>query len=727
MSYKNERWHSNAIDITMDCIDRQLYRNNIVNEFIDHKSFIVAEKGMGKTLLLKKKKKDLLKKNGLFIPENPELDFPVGFESLSSNQISFLESHKNTKRLWQLAIQLSAIKKYYHTETGLTELDKEYLPIEYHNILTLKELVTPSDFFTHIIYNFSISEIENHFNPRNSLKIKKPYSNINSPVYIFIDRLDQALLNVYSQNMWIAMQTGLLEAGWDLNEYNRHVKIYCSIRKEAFFQFDSEIKGNLSGKVCLLTYNESELHELVNTLSKYYESGKTIEEIVGTNTFTSPLTGNEETVFTYILRHTVSRPRDLIRIASHLCDEFRRESNDYNIKRLREAVNEKAQQITKEIFIEQARFLDCLQTEEDRKRFLSLIPKNVLNQKVVDKICKIFNKKNDECTKEQCKKDEEDGGCKHPFCELYNIGLLGYARKTEPKQKFKNIDDDGNVKHLTGNYPYYFIHPSLYEIIKPLHVSSGDGRYILIPGITTGNGLPWTDRETQISKIMDDILDANLPLNRQNNLIEILEDGIKNRTEIDQLKEQIDKNMGAAMRKIFLSYRRTDKSIVDNIDEALQRPEFKITRDERDLDHKKNITEFVGTLQQHDFIVTVISDSYLKSKNCLLEIDKLMKMRDYKRKTLQIILADARIFDTFGIQEYINYWQNEKDKLQDILNIKLTPENIDLINEDIKVHDEIITNLLKFLSFIKKERGFLYEDLFKENFITLTEYIQRNK
>jgi len=36
----------------------------------------------------------------------------------------------------------------------------------------------------------------------------------------------------------------------------------------------------------------------------------------------------------------------------------------------------------------------------------------------------------------------------------------------------------------------------------------------------------------------------------------------------------------------------------------------------------------------HDYVVTFISDSYLKSENCMFEINKWLKNKDYKAKTL---------------------------------------------------------------------------------------------
>lgn len=131
MSEKTNKgsWITSAANIDMDAIDTQLFRADSVEDFLENKSFIIAEKGIGKTLLLKKKKYDLLQKEGaILIPSGREdLDIPADFNYLTKNQISFLEQENKTKSLWSLAI----IKKrnFMEPENNFLEnaLEKDYL------------------------------------------------------------------------------------------------------------------------------------------------------------------------------------------------------------------------------------------------------------------------------------------------------------------------------------------------------------------------------------------------------------------------------------------------------------------------------------------------------------------------------------------------------------------------------------------------------------------------
>ncbi|MCL2596692.1 MAG: toll/interleukin-1 receptor domain-containing protein [Paludibacter sp.] len=726
-------WVTNSAKIKMDNIDNQLYINDSVKDFLENKCFIIAEKGIGKTLLLKKKKYDLLKSknnSGLFIPSYTELDIPTDFNSITKNQIALLEENVNTKIIWTISIQLSAIKKFYYTSSEISNEEKNKIPDLYLQIfVSEKEYCTPSE-----IFHYLIKEIPKvlQYNAKYSSYLYALYRQIHSNIYIFIDRLDHAMLiteTEVSEKMWKAMQIGLLEAAWDLQEHCTHIKIFCSIRKEAYLDYQSPIKGNLEGEICFLNYSETELHELINKLADYYEGkGKTIENIVGLDTngtFIHSKTGNEETVFKYMLRHTVEKPRDLIRIASTLKKRINLENDELKrIDELRDTTNETAEKIATDIFSEKTRFLDCLRDKNDRELFLALIPKNVLNQDAINSICRKFNnKKKDKCNKIQCNKNKNNGGCKHPFCELYNIGLFGYVRQDKPQKQIFKDPDKAIVNHLIGRYSYYVVHPSLCEIIKKLRPDHEGIKYTITPGITTGNGYKWDSREEKISDLIDVVLNAELPENEEKKIIQYLKDTIKITGDIKTLHKQTMDKIHSIKKTIFLSYCGKDEVFVNKIDKKLQNLGINVTRDNRDLLFKQDVVKFMKSLKQHDYVITIISDSYLKSTNCMFEIGELLKIKNYQNKTLQIILPDAEIFNDEKKFKYISYWKEKKDELEKNWREHLSVENSELISEDIKHYDDIINNLPKFLQFVRGEKGMLYKDLQKNGYNVLLEHI----
>ncbi|MCL2281908.1 MAG: HEPN domain-containing protein [Fibromonadales bacterium] len=97
--------------------DNFLYRNEIINRFIreEERRFVVAGKGMGKTLLLAYKRKILEEKYrsaSLFIPkDNPYVGSMIKLRELTADVINYLKDFDHCKSLWLLAIELSALSQ----------------------------------------------------------------------------------------------------------------------------------------------------------------------------------------------------------------------------------------------------------------------------------------------------------------------------------------------------------------------------------------------------------------------------------------------------------------------------------------------------------------------------------------------------------------------------------------------------------------------------------------
>ena len=65
----------------------------------------------------------------------------------------------------------------------------------------------------------------------------------------------------------------------------------------------------------------------------------------------------------------------------------------------------------------------------------------------------------------------------------------------------------------------------------------------------------------------------------------------------------------------------------------------------------------------NDYIIMIISDEYLKSASCMNEILELMKMHDFKKHILPIVL-DNRIYIIENQINYIGYWEDECKRLK---------------------------------------------------------------
>src|SRR6185369_16615417 len=100
--------------------------------------------------------------------------------------------------------------------------------------------------------------------------LERRLRSLHSGVFIFVDKLDQALRGL-PRAAWVHMQAGMIEAAWDLMSANRHVKIFATIREEAFSGYESDIKTNLYGAISTIRYAKHDLFELLENLTHYYE------------------------------------------------------------------------------------------------------------------------------------------------------------------------------------------------------------------------------------------------------------------------------------------------------------------------------------------------------------------------------------------------------------------------------------------------------------------------
>lgn len=523
MFQDKNKWETDAGNISdYNNFDTFVYRNATVNAFLyeQNKSFIIAAKGMGKTLLLSYKRYLLENKYSnntsfslIFIPsQHPYLSFIESIKTtLSKEHLSKLQNWEYCKRLWVLVIELSAL--------SYSKIDKnkffQEIPqrVNKHKSI-LKNLINEHNTIEYI-FNEIISLNESTFTKfieDVSNVIAAQFTKINQGMIIFLDRFDNALETSHDE-IWIPIQAGLLEAAWDVMRNNSHIKMYLSIRQEAYAAHNSRNTNAISNSVVKIEYSKSELRDLVNHLISFYEGFDTLEKFLGFDTFPNTVTYNDENVFDFMFRYSIGRPRDFVQFCGE-CSIYKNLYSDLEERRmeLKERVRMvSSNTIIDSLFDELRMLLKCLTTLEIFQDFLTHLKYNILTYDELKNICRDFNKSN---CKNDCKNCSQEN---HPFCDLFNMGLLGFVEKPlngiEGKQRFKTPYEN-LTKGLRGNVEFFLVHPALREYINVLHrYSSIDTTYELYKGILVGAGLPWTKNDTTlyyINQMMSDIKDKEL-------------------------------------------------------------------------------------------------------------------------------------------------------------------------------------------------------------------------
>ena len=619
---ERKKWMEDAGSITnYDDFDRIVYRNGIIDDYLydDSKHFIIAGKGVGKTLLLTYKRylmenrymNDQGNLTVTFVPkEKPYVDFIQNITTTLSNaQHNRLKSWEYCKRLWMSIIELSAIS----FSTIDISLFLESLPARaerHKNILggLVKTPRTIEYIFNEILAMGETGMI--HFLDDVSNSVGEAFKSIHNGIYFFFDRIDQTLESSHS-DIWISIQAGLLEAAWDIMRSNHHIKLFLSIRQEAYAAHKSKNAHAISGEVSKIEYTDKELRELLDYLVSYYEGKEKVEKFLEREYFYNTTVRHNEPVFSFMNRYSLGRPRDFVNFCNELSSALkgRYKNNTKKGFALKNTIiHASSFSIVKNIHAEVHMLLNCLKTNEEFDRFLVLIDNNILTYNEMQNVCKTYNGSSCSCDCDSCLNDN------HPFCDLYNMGLLGKidvdSATNQQIQKFKSPYEN-MISGMRADSAFFFIHPALRNYLNELHSNTkyGDG-YHLLDDLLIGDGLPWNDKHTKITKINKLIM-----LLKNENAKEFFS---KQRHEFAFKKSYLfsfDK-CAEACKYCEDDERKTIDSLIELLNKGRKQPERKVSvfvsYAWEDAAHKDNVESFTDMLRGKGF--DAMMDSSLKLK-----------------------------------------------------------------------------------------------------------------
>lgn len=152
-------------------------------------------------------------------------------------------------------------------------------------------------------------------------------------------------------------------------------------------------------------------------------------------------------------------------------------------------------------------------------------------------------------------------------------------------------------------------------------------------------------------------------------------------------------------KTIFLSYNWHDGEIANKIDCHLSNlPDITVKRDIRDIGAWKSIREFMKSIRQQDYAIFIVSDYYLKSKNCMFEVLEMMKEQEYKERIFPAVVEQG-IYDPIVRANYIKYWDQEYKNLEDTIK-EIDLANVTELSEDLKRYKNIATSMGEFLKIV---------------------------
>ena len=218
-----------------------------------NKRIVVAPKGYGKTFLLKSKRILLQRssENLSCLPENQLVDATISDSpSLSQADIQRFVDYAFWCQIWSAALMISVVK----TSARLHPFDPaDFRSPVMRQLLLSSYPVSPFDALKRLIN--SDREFQQARRSHDLTTLMSYYRQIRRPVAVFVDTIDEyfegyvdsgdpnaAEASYLHRNkdsrIWIVGQLGICRAIRELLGVNPHVKIFVSIRKEAFNSLD---------------------------------------------------------------------------------------------------------------------------------------------------------------------------------------------------------------------------------------------------------------------------------------------------------------------------------------------------------------------------------------------------------------------------------------------------------------------------------------------------------
>ena len=194
-------------------------------------------------------------------------------------------------------------------------------------------------------------------------------------------------------------------------------------------------------------------------------------------------------------------------------------------------------------------------------------------------------------------------------------------------------------------------------------------------------------------------------------------------------------------KTIFLSYCQRDSDIADLIDNHLReklKEKARISRDIRDIAFHESFGQFMRTIQDHDFVILLISDHYLKSRNCMFEVLEAIKDSRFENKIIFIVLKDedkslmavpceesiaANVYNPAGQTQYTLYWKQKENELQaQIDEIGDPTYAISQIKEK-RIVAKILLDLPELIEFVRDSKGLPLSAHISEDFSSILKFM----
>jgi hypothetical protein len=179
--------------------------------------------------------------------------------------------------------------------------------------------------------------------------------------------------------------------------------------------------------------------------------------------------------------------------------------------------------------------------------------------------------------------------------------------------------------------------------------------------------------------------------------------------------------------EVFVSYAWGGESEhkVDELERAFSVHGIRIIRDKKDLAYKGSIDEFERRIGQGQCIVLVISDKYLRSEHCMYELVEVDKNQNLRDRIFPIVLAESRIYTAIDRLNYIQYWDEKIEQLNQAIKNAKSVANLAGITSDLDKFTGIRASFAHLADLLRDMNTLTPELHAASGFSTLIDVVQR--
>lgn len=177
---------------------------------------------------------------------------------------------------------------------------------------------------------------------------------------------------------------------------------------------------------------------------------------------------------------------------------------------------------------------------------------------------------------------------------------------------------------------------------------------------------------------------------------------------------------------IYISYawNSESESIVESIEKEFQKKNVHIVRDKNNLKYKGSIKEFMEQIGRGKYVILIISNKYLKSENCMFELLQIFKNQDFYERIFPLVLDEVKISKAVDRLDFIKYWENEVQHLDEKVRNLSTLSNIQGVAEDLNLYTEIRNNVARLTNILKDINSLNTDQHISSDFEQLCSLIQ---